>query len=448
MSIFEVIIPENEGVGSESNAVRVDASSWVMAFKQALSLKGEDSSTVKNIMVEKGQDGSMRVSHPKSGRIFIVRQIEAETGSSVSKEADDHMQQSVSKYEKSSPGSLCESRKETKRQEKPAPKSKSSVEKTKLPQRKKTREEMLKHFQVFIPAGDNSTADYTITLMAPSWIAAVRSGLGRIGEPQDSVKNIMVERKDDGSMVINHPKSNRVFRVKELTAAEAAKKDALSIAQPATPSPELMEEPPQLPEVAAHLPREEVFAHTQQQEEVSEPGLEFLEPEEIPSAEELLESFFEDAALLGAMSLQDAIDFCLDLALDKVDSEGGSIILADINNDDLFYSTSRGPWAEKLLGHRLEQGQGLLGFTIEEGVGMVLSEMDDPTMVAEISERLSTDVLNVLYAPLEADRRIFGAMELVNRMGRQNFGQEELNAITFLGTKLAERLLIDEGARL
>src|SRR5579872_1859574 len=76
-------------------------------------------------------------------------------------------------------------------------------------------------FEVFIPPADPQGMNVTLRVDAANWMAALKIGLMRIGEQGASVQNILVDIQDDQSVHVTESASGRVFRLRELTDAEA-----------------------------------------------------------------------------------------------------------------------------------------------------------------------------------------------------------------------------------
>lgn len=85
-------------------------------------------------------------------------------------------------------------------------------------------------FEVFIPGNDDALG-ITLTLEAPNWIGALRTGLQNLGEGQESISNVMCDIKEDGSIHVTNVSSNRVFRLLEVKAP------AVSTLPPSVPLP-------------------------------------------------------------------------------------------------------------------------------------------------------------------------------------------------------------------
>ncbi len=90
-------------------------------------------------------------------------------------------------------------------------------------------------FEVFIPSKESGMPGVTLTLEAPNWIGALRTGLQNLGETQESISNVMCDIKEDNSIHVTDVSSHRVFRLREVKKP--------SVAIPAPP-PESFSTPP------------------------------------------------------------------------------------------------------------------------------------------------------------------------------------------------------------
>src|SRR5688572_5772726 len=101
-------------------------------------------------------------------------------------------------------------------------------------------------FEVHIPAADENGFNVTFRVDAENWMAALKTGMLKLGEQGSLVQNIMVDIQDDNSVHITEPVSGRVFRIREMTESEAAsakiKPGTFKKAMPIPPS--LVTEPP------------------------------------------------------------------------------------------------------------------------------------------------------------------------------------------------------------
>src|SRR5207249_1301385 len=72
-----------------------------------------------------------------------------------------------------------------------------------------------------------------------------------------------------------------------------------------------------------------------------------------PNVEDMLAEVFERVQEIhGKPSTDDALAFILDLALEKVPADSGSIFRADYATGDLTFAVARGPKARELLSQK------------------------------------------------------------------------------------------------
>src|SRR5215472_10195384 len=77
-------------------------------------------------------------------------------------------------------------------------------------------------FEVFIPAAEPGSFDVTLRVDAANWMQALKTGFHRLGEQGLVPHNVLVDVQDDGSVHVTDASSARVFRIRELSDAEAA----------------------------------------------------------------------------------------------------------------------------------------------------------------------------------------------------------------------------------
>ncbi len=354
-------------------------------------------------------------------------------------------------------------------------------------------------YQVFIPAVSADGFNITLKLEAPNWLSALRSGLSKIGEQGDVIKNVVVEIQPDGTISISDPKTGRVFEIKELHEEAPAKdeepaatdSDLPTVAMPAYQPDEPREQPaPRAglePEVEAPgtEPRLEPAPSAQQDAALEAPATEaqrgpevkpqgfhaetskavqadpdsqILEekksevveddPAQAPRrahfvTEEVLADVFMDAQQLYDYDtdLQGAVEFALDLLMEKIPSEAGSIMFADINQNDLYFAAARGPKADLVMNFRVPMGKGIVGFSAKEGVSLTIGDARrDPRFYKRIGESIGFETRSVVCAPVEADGRCYGAIELINKKGSDSYTPGEMAVVTYVANRLADHI--------
>lgn len=141
----------------------------------------------------------------------------------------------------------------------------------------------------------------------------------------------------------------------------------------------------------------------------------------------------------GGKSMEEVVNFVMDMAMDKIGAESGSILFADVNGRELYFATARGPKAGAVMDFRVPMGQGIVGFCTREGVSLAISDVNnDPRFYKEISESLGYQTYGLLCAPIQHEGRVYGAIEVMNKKNRDGFSADETNALAYIGRQLAQ----------
>jgi len=157
--------------------------------------------------------------------------------------------------------------------------------------------------------------------------------------------------------------------------------------------------------------------------------------------ENLLAEVFDRMQSLGEMpSPEKALYFLLDLALEKIPAESGTFFEADPVTGALHFAAVRGPKAQEILRANLvvPAGTGVVGFCVSEGVSLALSEVQkDPRYYAAVAERFNYETHSVLCAPMVAQERTFGCLQLLNKRDTPVFDEVEVGLAAYLAHQAA-----------
>lgn len=157
------------------------------------------------------------------------------------------------------------------------------------------------------------------------------------------------------------------------------------------------------------------------------------------SNEDKLAEVFERVqdVYLEATDLTSASNFLLDLAMEVVSSDSGSIFISDISAHDLYFAAARGPKADEVMKFRVPMGVGIVGFSAMEGVSLAISDAHlDPRFYKKISESLGYETRSILCSPIQNEGRVFGAIELINRKGGARYTPAEVNLLNYIAHEM------------
>jgi len=258
-------------------------------------------------------------------------------------------------------------------------------------------------FEVFCPSAPPSLPeDVVLRVDAEHWLAALKAGLTKVGLP--ALPQVLCDVQADGSIHVGHPAGGGVFRIRELGAEPARPVRAAS-------------------GVAAPAP--------------------LATARSAPAAEEVLAELFERSAEAAALDRDAALAFILDLAMEKVDAEAGSVFRLCGNGRELELAVARGPRAAELVALRaaVPVGMGIVGFCARENVCVAVSDAEkDPRFHRAISEALGYPTHSLLCAPIARKGQVLGAIEVLNRRAGAPFGQAQLAVVSYLAHRAAEHL--------
>jgi hypothetical protein len=325
----------------------------------------------------------------------------------------------------------------------------------------------------------------TLRVESENWLAALKVGLQKMGTG-DLASDVLCDIQEDGSIHVTDSATGRVFRIRELGEPSPAAPPAPVRASPPPRAPAAPERPAARP--AASAPPEPAAARpaapapasrpavpapraagpapaearpaasppaarprpsglASKIEEVSSPG---VPPGKIgrshaaPRREEVLEEvFLRVAGLHASRTREEGLRFLLDLAMEKIKCESGSVFLSELGSGDLSFAVARGPKAAEILrlGLRVPMGVGIVGFCALENVCLAVSDVEkDPRFYRAISQALGYSTRSLLCTPIASRGRVHGALELVNKLGERPFDQADLAILSYLSFQAGEFL--------
>lgn len=336
-------------------------------------------------------------------------------------------------------------------------------------------------YEVHIPGAQPGSGTVTFRVEAPNWMQALKTGFLKLGEAGLVVHNVLVDVAEDGSLHVTEGGSGRVFRIRELTEEEAASQSnvktpapapydsssartqlmspallaELTGSEPARPPAEAFEptlvvpKPGPAPDrpVSRSGPRPTPLSTPAVTapllEELTEPthpvrgAIGRPRPLAAPrEMEDVLADVFD--RVQGVYQFREAapgLYYLLDLALEKIPAEAGSVFSSELITGTLRFVAVRGPKAKEILETRtlIPAGQGIAGFCTTEGVSVALSDVHrDPRWYSALADRLQYETRSLLCAPMVSAGRAYGCIELINRQPADNFTDQEVGLLSYI----------------
>ncbi len=138
-----------------------------------------------------------------------------------------------------------------------------------------------------------------------------------------------------------------------------------------------------------------------------------------------------DASLLKAV----------DMITDYVEAEGGALFLIDDTHAFLDCVACVGP--TQIQGLRLNSDQGIVGNSVQTNSGRIVRDVSkDPNFHKGVDEQTGYTTKSILCAPMSVKGERIGAIELINKKGRDGlFDEEDLNLLQVLASSAALAVL-------
>lgn len=380
MAKFEVYIPASEP-GGFNLTLKVGADNWMAALKAGMQKLGEQGAVSQNVMVDIQDDNSIHVTEAASGRVFRIRELSEEE---------------AKKAQVKRPSQI---RTAPVAPEKPAFQSSRSEVKT---------EPGLQ--AIALPPAAEKTEPLGKTLIEP--MPAVPAS------QQAKTLPPMPALPPDRDKTVTGPPEAAQRRVKsspsQILRGRVDLVDVEELVQPVKP-------------VTGSIGRVKSVPPTGKSQR--------------QMTEDLLAEVFMrvvDIDKLG--SPEDAAKFVLDLALEKIPCEAGSVLKADGATGDLSFLQAYGPKAKDLIGGKIviPAGTGIAGFCSAEGVSVAVSDAEkDPRFYAAVGERVGFQTRSMLCSPMMTHGRSFGCVQLINRKGGPQFQEYEVGLLAYLAHQAA-----------
>ncbi len=108
-----------------------------------------------------------------------------------------------------------------------------------------------------------------------------------------------------------------------------------------------------------------------------------------------------------------------------------SILLKDPKTDDMVFSVVVGTSKDKLQGVKLPKGEGIAGHIMETGESLIIEDVSkDPRFSRRVDKYTGFKTRSIIGTPLKTDDKIFGVIELVNRINEDPFTEKDLKILS------------------
>ena len=131
-------------------------------------------------------------------------------------------------------------------------------------------------------------------------------------------------------------------------------------------------------------------------------------------------------AINSSLKPKEILNTIMEKAADLIKAEGWSVLLTDAKTNELVFEAASGKAGKKLLGMRLKIGQGVAGWVARYGKSLIVPDVaKDPRFYSGVDEKTKFTTKSVLCVPMRSRDRVIGVVEVVNKIGGDQFTQDD-----------------------
>jgi putative methionine-R-sulfoxide reductase with GAF domain len=256
----------------------------------------------------------------------------------------------------------------------------------------------------------------SVRVEAVDWMMAMGQAIALL---DISVSGWMCDTLPDGAVSVMDPMSGETWRVTPIAEPPPARAGSGSVAggPPAWGAtlPAAAPPPPSLP----RMPRLSASPANPKSPLVSTLAEGFAKREEpvaTAAPADLAERLFDlSTDLYGADSGRAACRQALDILMQLVPCEAGSVLTGTRDHGELTFVAAAGPAAAKILGQKMHFGRGVVGASFDLGITILVQDVTrDDRHLPRFDEQTGFTTRSVLCVPLRQENAVFGALELIN----------------------------------
>ena len=133
-------------------------------------------------------------------------------------------------------------------------------------------------------------------------------------------------------------------------------------------------------------------------------------------------------SLNTSLDLKEIFNVIIKKTADLVKAEAWSVLLTDEATGELVFEAAAGEAADKLRGARIKMGQGVAGWVAQRGIPLIVPDVSkDPRFFPGVDKHTRFKTKSILCVPLRSREKVVGIVEVINKIGAENFDQDDLN---------------------
>lgn len=132
------------------------------------------------------------------------------------------------------------------------------------------------------------------------------------------------------------------------------------------------------------------------------------------------------------LKFNDFVREILLVVMKVVKSEAGSIFEVDHSNNTLFFRAVIGQSSDNLTKFTIPMGQGIVGHVAESRQHLIVDDAEANKLhLRSVAKAVGFDTRNLIAVPIMIRGRVYGVLELLNRVGEPNFTTSDIELLNY-----------------
>lgn len=142
-------------------------------------------------------------------------------------------------------------------------------------------------------------------------------------------------------------------------------------------------------------------------------------------------------AMLGTLTrnldFQEFMREILGVAMKAIKAEAGSILEVNHAENTLFFRAVVGSSSDRVADFVIPLGQGIVGHVAESRLPLIVANAEENKQhLRSISSAVGFETHSILCVPIVIRGKVFGVIELLNRIGEVGFGEPDKELLTYV----------------
>jgi signal transduction histidine kinase len=148
--------------------------------------------------------------------------------------------------------------------------------------------------------------------------------------------------------------------------------------------------------------------------------------------------------ITSTLDLPVVLRLIMEKAVELIQAEAGSLVLVDLDTDELVFEVTAGPGSADLVGTRLPPGTGIVGTVVQEHEPIIIKDAQtDARWYQDLDDEFVTH--SIIAVPMISRGNAIGVIELLNRRDGVSFDEDDERLLTAFAANAAVSI---ENARL